>query len=101
MFLGHNIIGLLNLNGSTERPFLRHRRPASHVSVVAGQGISLRMQAAPPTQSRPTTYFGAGFKPSYSEEEGSSPIGTCELHGDLRSSSRCTCHSGYVHYQWP
>src|SRR5438132_1769441 len=47
MFLGHNIIGLLNLSGSTECPFLRHRRSVSRVSIVVGQGISPRNASGP------------------------------------------------------
>src|SRR5213083_2558237 len=53
MFLGHNIIGLLNLSGSTERPFLRHRKPISRVSIAAGQGISPRNASGPANSAPP------------------------------------------------
>src|SRR6266508_3818257 len=53
MFLGHNIIGLLNLSGSTERSSLRPQRSVSRASIVAGQGISPK-NASGPANSTPS-----------------------------------------------
>src|SRR6266498_3784233 len=53
MFLGRNIIGLLNLSGSTERPSLRPRRSVSRASIAADQGISPRNASGPANSTPP------------------------------------------------
>src|SRR6266508_3385694 len=102
MSRGRNIIGHLSPSGTPELLLrLRHSLLRIPVTTVEDPATSPRRADSHDASTLHHSLRKDHVQSGQPEEERSHADRTCELHGDFRSSSRCTCNGGYVLCQWP